>query len=224
MSKKFYHIPLQKMRLFLKNNKSELNATLKNYDASMYAKNFGRAYYELEIEEFILFFKIDANLGYALKTINYFHSEVFLKILYEQLNFEQFEGTNISDKEIFYIIVYLYKKYKPKEFHTFIHSFMLHFFSSSQDSSKLYVNHKDMLNTLVTQNKGVLKETFGESEGKSYFKLTLNESFTMQLEGKSIKTLRKKLYKKFFLYVLDNMEVLIENLPKKQLLGKASEL
>jgi len=107
MAKKFYHIPLQKMREFLKENKSEINSTLKDKELALYSQEFDRTYYELEIEAFILFFKIDANISYALKTINYFKSDTFLKTIYEQLNFPQFtkENKNIKNQDIFYSIV-----------------------------------------------------------------------------------------------------------------------
>lgn len=209
MAKKFYHIPLQKIREFLKENKSEINVTLKDKDLALYSKEFGRTYYELEIEAFIHFFKIDANISYALKTITYFKSDTFLKTIYEQLNFPQFtkENKSITNKDIFYSLSWVYKKYNSQEFHIFVHAFMLHFFSSQKESSQVFVDYQAMLKSLVSQNNSTLKESFGEKEKKSYFRLTLNDDFKMELQGNSIKTLRKKVYKKFFLYVIDNNNV-----------------
>lgn len=226
MAKKFYHIPLQKMREFLKENKSDINSVLTKKELLTYRVSFGKSHYFLEIEKFIEFFKIDINLPYSLKTIHYFESETFLKIIYEQLNFEQYKLStySVSDKDMFFSIVWLYQKHKPQEWHQFIHSFMLHFFSSLKESSQVFIDYQSMLKTLVSQNKATLKESFGEKDNQSYFKLILNDDFSIELYGKSIKTLRKKVYKKFFLHLLDNSELFISKESNKEEAYKMLEM
>jgi hypothetical protein len=49
-----------------------------------------------------------------------------------------------------------------------------------------------------------IKESFGEDEeGKSYFKIYCDGLITVEIHGNSIKTLRKKAYKKLCFILLD---------------------
>ena len=83
MAKHFYHIPLQNTLAFIKTHKSTLNTTMRDKKTLEYYKQLGKSYYTLQVETFVEFFKIDKELDYALKTLEYFHSSLFIAELYK---------------------------------------------------------------------------------------------------------------------------------------------
>ncbi len=100
MPKHIYHIPLQKIQIFIKEHQEDLKSSLSDSHIYKYYKVLGKAYYLLEIEKFIKDFKIDKNLNFALQTINYFSCENFLNQLYTLL------GVKIKNRDVFYCFIY----------------------------------------------------------------------------------------------------------------------
>jgi hypothetical protein len=91
MAKHILHISIKKAQLFIKNQKREFNSILKEKKYIEYYKILGKGYYTIEIEKFIKFFKIDKDITYALKNIEYFNSKFFIKEIAKILNFSQFK-------------------------------------------------------------------------------------------------------------------------------------
>lgn len=191
MPKKLYHTPLQDIHTFIKNYKNKISNTLQDNQKKEYYKTFSKAYYDIEIEKFIHFYKIDSDISHALKTINFFKSQSFLKRVYELLNFEQFDG---DEKELFYIFLYFLKNIDNELFEKFIPKLFLHFFDSNK-TNNININYKEIAQTLSNQLHKTLKESFAQKDEYAYFKLILDEKEVVSLEGKSIKTMRKKAYK-----------------------------
>lgn len=109
MAKKVYHIPLDESRRFIQEHKSDFHRLTGDRRFLEYAKRFGRARYDERIEAFLIFFKIDKELGYALKTLNHFSSDTFLHEVYALLNFAQFALKSKSEaREFFYGFCYLF--------------------------------------------------------------------------------------------------------------------
>ncbi len=115
MSKHIYHLPLQKIQIFIKEHQESLKSSLNDTYIYEYNKNLGKAYYLLELERFIKIFKIDKNINFALKTIKYFSSEKFFEQIYKLLQLK------IKNRDLFYCFVYILKN-KDK---TFLKAFFL---------------------------------------------------------------------------------------------------
>ena len=205
MAKHFYQIPLQKTLTFIKEHKSSLNTLATDKKMLEYHKQLGKSYYTLQVETFIDFFKIDKELDYALKTIEYFNSSVFVSELHKVLNFSQFEleANKVENKAFFYAFCYLYAKRDAESFELFIQKTFLHYHSAFNSESNIHIDHKEMCHTLTKTKKVSIKESFGEEGETSFFKLLLDEKLVVEEKGKRIKTLRKKAYKKLFYYLID---------------------
>ncbi|MEA3522699.1 MAG: hypothetical protein U9R50_06965 [Campylobacterota bacterium] len=208
MAKKVYHIPLQDARLFMHEHKAVLNRLLSDKQFLEYAKRFGKGYYDAQIEAFVTFFKIDKDLGYALKTINHFSAESFLDDAYKLLNFSQyvFEKHKCSERNFFYGFCYVFEKENPELFHKLMQKFFLHFHESLNSDSNITINYQEMAKSLAVSRKLTLKESFGEDEKGAFFQLLLTKEPLIVERGKSIKTLRKKAYKKLFFYLINQDE------------------
>ena len=175
MAKHIYHLPLEKVKTFIKDNKATLNEVQNDKYIFEYRKNFGKSYYDLELEKFIEFFKINKNHSYAIKNIKYFTSDKFLQELYKLINIEQFKLDNIKQREFFYNFVFTLQK-KDKEL--FFHKIFLHFHTSINESSNINIDYQDLSKTIAKNRNIKLKESFGEGEDKksvtthpSYFTL-----------------------------------------------------
>ena len=208
MAKHLYHIPLQNTLTFIKTHKSTLNTFLKNKKLLAYHAQLGKSYYTLEVETFITFFKIDKELDYALKTLEYFHSSVFMAELYKVLNFSQFEleAHKVQSKEFFYAFCYVYAKHDAQNFALFIDKTFLHYHTAFNAESNIHIDHKEMSHTLAKGKKLSIKESFGEEGEESFFTLRLNDALVVEEKGKRIKTLRKKAYKRLFYVLLETEE------------------
>ena len=205
MAKKFYHIPLQKTLQFIKKSKPELNTFCTDKKQLEYRKLLGKSYYYLQIEEFISFFKIDKDLTYALKTIEYFNSIIFLDEVFKSLNFSQFnlEESKVNPKDFFYAFCYIYFQNSTEDFGLFMQKTFLHYHAAFNNNSNININHKEMCHTLAKSKNMVLKESFGEEGESSFFKILLNDQVIIHEKGKLIKTLRKKAYKNLFYHLID---------------------
>ena len=196
MAKKVYHIPLQQTLEFIKANKAELKYMLNNTKLLEYNKLLGKSYYCLEIEKFINFFKIDKDPTFRLKTLEYFNSIKFLEEIYKLLNFS-------NQKDFFYSFCYVLNKKIPKLFELFMQKVFLHYHTAFNKNSNITIDYKEMALTLIKSKNITIKESFGENEENSFFKILLDDKIVIDERGKLIKTLRKKAYKNLFYYLLD---------------------
>jgi hypothetical protein len=132
MAKKLYHLPLQRIKTFLAHQKSTLHSNIKNSKKLEYAKRFGKASYLLEVERFICFLKIEKNLDHALKLINYFESETFIKELSTLMGIESFcEGR----REHLYLVLHHLKEHESELFSSFLQQCFMHFYTSQTPSN-----------------------------------------------------------------------------------------
>ena len=205
MAKKIYNIPLSKVQVFIKEHRTVLNKILSNKQYLEYVKRFGKSYYDQEIESFITFFKIDKDIPYALKTVNYLSSNSFYEEIFALLNFSQFDFDKykIAQRDFFYGFCYVLKKRDDELLKTLLAKLFLHFHSSQNENSNININFKEMTKALAKTNKLLIKESFGEDENSWYFKIFVDGKDFIELRGKSIKTLRKKAYRKLFYHLLD---------------------
>ena len=205
MAKKVYHIPLQQTLQFIKKNKAELNNLTTDKKLLEYSKLLGKSHYHLEIERFIHFFKIEKDITHSLNTIEYFNSAKFIDEIFNLLTFSQFDldKSEINYKDFFYGVCYIFSKNNSKLFELFMQKIFLHFHTTFNPNSNIKIDYKDMSITLIKSKKYTLKESFGEDKNGSYFKILLDEKIVIDERGKLIKTLRKKVYKKLFYYLID---------------------
>ena len=192
MSKKLYHLPLKKIDIFIKKEKNTIIKSIKNSKKLEYSKYFGKASYLLEIERFILFFKIEKNLDYALKLINYFKSDNFLVELINIMNLKSFcEGK----KEHLYLILYYLKAYESELFKGFLQQSFMHFYTTQTESRK--EDLIGLIKALAKIKKINMKESFGEVGNEAYFKIIVDGKILVDEKGKSIKKLKKYAYLEF---------------------------
>jgi len=205
MAKKFYSVPLEKARVFIKEYRSDIDKLTRDKKTLEYNKLLGKAYYTVAIENFINFFKIDKNTKYALSTLEYFNSIEFIDALYKHLNFTQFdlEQNKINKKDFFYAFCTVFSKKDRELFNSLFEKLFLHYHSAFNKQTDINIDYKEMAKSLAVSKKLKIKESFGELEGSCYFKIALDEKIVIDMQGNSIKTLRKKGYKELFLYILD---------------------
>ncbi len=208
MAKHFYHIPLQNALQFVKQHKTWLNRVAQHPKERTYYALLGKSYYNLQIEEFIHFFKIDKNIDATLKSVEYFHSIGFIGTMHKVLNFSQFQVDKDKEmkKSFFYAFCYRYAKEEAEGFELFIQKTLLYYHTSFNTESNISINHQDICHTLAKSRHITIKESFGE-EGKGvFFKLFLDGAITIEEKGKRIKTLRKKAYKRLLYVILERGE------------------
>lgn len=205
MAKHFYHIPLHNALGFIKAHKSQLNQLTQNKKQLEYNKLLGKSYYLLQLETFVSFFKIDKDLDYALKTMEYFNSVLFLDTLSKSMNFSQFKllENQVQNKDFFYAFCYLYAQQSPEAFVHFMQKTFIHYHTAFNQNTTTKIDHKEMCQTLLKSKKMTVKESFGENEKGSFFKILMDDKVIISEKGKVIKTLRKKVYKNLFYYLLD---------------------
>ncbi len=220
MAKKLYQIGFTSIRNYISSHKSLINKNIKNSETHELAKVFGRSFYEIAIKDFFTGYKIDRNPKYALQVLNVFKSFNFINNLYVHLELNMFEDTthvkklnqlSINDyqKSIFYCFVYFIctgtdaqkEDIKRK---VFLHYF-LHHISVIIPKTDTYLNYKDMTLSYIKGKNVSIKESYkidSDSENVN-FKILLNEQIKINLDGNSVKTLRKKAYKQVFFYLID---------------------
>jgi len=206
MAKYFYHVPLQKAHAFIKREKTELNRFCTDRQLLSYVQQLGKCYYLMEVESFITFFKIDKEIGYALKTISHFQSMEYIEKMNTSLHFSQFllEKNSIDPKAFFYAFCYLYAKNEPEEFGQFIQKSCIHYHSAFQPESPIEIKYREICKVLAKNRKITLRESFGEEGDEAYFRLFIDGRLVVEERGKRIKTLRKKAYKKLFYRLIDS--------------------
>ena len=203
MARKLYSIHYEKVAHFVKVNKPEIKAHLSSASFE-YAKLFGNAQYEIRIKNFIEQFKIEKDKSYALEVISYFKSVVHIEKMLAHIGLTTFMDKN--PKELFYVFVYILEHSKDEDIKDifFYQSFLFYVFSLNK-SSNIIIDHKKMsLSLMKTSYPDItIKESFGETDSDAYFTLSLSNGDVIKEIGASIKTLRKKAYKKLFFNLLD---------------------
>jgi len=155
--------------------------------------------------------------------LNIFKSNHFINELYNYLNLNRFEDeiyikksnqSSINDyqKSIFYSFTYfLYTNINSAkediQAKLFSHYF-LHHISTINTKTNTSLNYKDMTEGYIKGKDFKVKESYkiDDTTKNVNFKILLNGKIKINLDGKSIKTLRKKAYKEIFFYILDNQE------------------
>ncbi len=208
MAKHFYYIPLQNALQFVRSYKTLLNRLSKYPKECTYYAYLGKSYYNLQIEKFFHFFKIDKNIDSALKNMEYFNSINFINNMHQVLNFSQFDIAEKKEekKSFFYAFCYLYAKNEADSFELFIQKTLLHYYTGFNTETNIQIDHQDICYTLAKSRKINIKESFGEEEKEAFFKLYLDGVIAIEERGKRIKTLRKKAYKRL-LYKLLEMKI-----------------
>jgi len=198
MSKKLYHIPLIQTIKFIENNKDILNNYTNNKSSLEYFKLLGKSYYYLEIEEFIKFFKINKDIDYALNSMEYFNSKIFLDKIYQHLNFSQFDlkENNISQKDFFYAFCYLFYQKNIELFKFLLQKIFIHYHTTFNPKTKIYIDYKELSHLIIQRDNRTIRESFGEDNNSSFFKIFIDDKLVIDKRGKNIKTLRKIVYKK----------------------------
>jgi len=205
MARHFYHIPLEKARHFIKTHRSELNAYLADTKLMTYHAIAGKGRWSLEIERFIGFFHIDDDIAYALRTMEYFLSKEFAQEMARILNFEQFSLTECHKniKHLFFAFCHLYALKDSEAFALFAEKSFIRYHAPFNRATDVKIDYKEMSRVLAQHRGKSLKESFGENTEGSYFRLFLDGAVCVEEQGKSIKTLRKKAYRKLFRLLLD---------------------
>jgi len=203
MAKKIYHIPLEKTRTFIKLHKEELASLYANTARIEYAARLGGARYALRIEAFVSFFGLDRNGETALETFERFSTEAFLSQAGEMLNLSQFAtGNNPSLR--FYGLCYTLWQYDEALFEQLLEKLFIHFHPQCAPASDIRIDYKEIAQTLAALKHLRIKESFGKDDEGAYFKLFVQDLLHVLERGSSIKTLRKKAYKKLCTILLDN--------------------
>jgi len=195
MAKKLYHLPLLKVQNFMQEHKSAITTLLGNPQKKEYTKRFTKARYLLEIEQFLKTFHIDKELAHALKLLSYFESEAFYKVLFRLLKLESFGESKPS--EILMIALSVLHKHDEKLYTQFLEYTFIHYHTEQTAKSKIHIDYQGIAKHLAKQQKLDFKESFGEENGQAFFNLYSGDTLLVGKNGKSIKTLRKQVYKMF---------------------------
>jgi hypothetical protein len=190
----------------------------------------GRAYYEIAIFEFVKQYKIDQDVAYTVQVLNLFKRYDFVKMMYDYLHLNRFEDSNYIKKadenltklyhqNIFYTFVYwLFDDSKdtqtPKVKDKLFNHYFLHYLSTFNSQSSINLNYKDMSLAYIKGKDITIKESYKSDETSKIvdFKLLVEaknqeiKNYIINIRGKSIKTLRKKAYKKLFMKLIEEMD------------------
>ena len=225
MAKHLYHIGFNSIKQYISQNKSILNSYISDNDKIQVSKLFGKAYYEVAMYEFMKAYKIINDTKYSLQVLNVFKSNLFVDTLFSHLGLDMFENIanknknmNRDKKAIFYTFVYFLfengndekESIKDKLFR----HYFLHYLSTMNKETSTNINFQDMTKSYIKsmKNKNItLKESYKILENKEdmedkkvIFYILIDKKVIITLEGKSIKTLRKKAYKKIFFWLIDS--------------------
>jgi len=204
MAKKLFQVSFKKVISLYQENLTNFNKLLKDKKYLELNKLFGKAYYLLEIKNFTHYFKMDKDIEYELKTIENFNSKNFIEDIAKRLNFSFFELQNIPTKDFFFAFLNLIKELDQELFSYFLQKLFLHYHHSFKTSSNVNIKFQEMAVSLSKFKKINFKESFGEKDNQSYFKIIVDDKIIVSKNSNSIKTARKKAYKEFFYWLLDN--------------------
>lgn len=202
MAKKFYAIGCEKVKNYCNTNRSKIKDTLSSFPQEL-QKEFGQSYYKLEILKFFKKHSIHKNTHKANKLFEYFCSQEF--ILQNIANFALIEFVPKEQKQDEHFLLSFYyrfcfvffeKIYDETLAHALFEANFLHFASMQNTPTNINIDYQLICKNILKPK--VPKESFGESEDGVFFKLVVDSKELVNLQGSSIKTLRKKAYKELF--------------------------
>lgn len=203
MAKKFYSIGFGTVKVFIFEKKKYFRQIITNETSFEINAIFGKAYYDKAILDFFKMHSILKDPRRAFDIHRHLHSANFIKDilfhsgLYGLLSPDEKEKHTSDDtiRKYFYGFVYLfYEKYYDEKIALFLfEQNFLHFVSTLNENKGIRVNHEAIFKELLKPK--VVKESFGENEKGTFFKIILENDILAEIEGASIKTLRKKAYK-----------------------------
>ncbi|CAA6803786.1 MAG: Unknown protein [uncultured Sulfurovum sp.] len=180
-------------------HKSTITTLLGNPQKKEYTKRFAKAQYLVQIEQFLKTFRIDKELAHALKLLSYFESEAFYKVLFGLLKLERFEESKPS--EVLMVVLAVLHRHDDKLYAQFLEHTFIHYHTEQTAKSKIHIDYQGIAKHLAKQQKLDFKESFGEENGQAFFNLYSGDELLVGKNGKSIKTLRKQVYKMFVAYL-----------------------
>ena len=211
MAKHHYAIPLHKAHAFIKTSRTKLNTLSANAAKRELYATFGKASFTMEIEAFITFFKIDRDVTHANRIVHHLNSAAFIGELAKRLGFESFVREGSGElKPFFYAFCYLFARYEADDFHHVMQKSFLHVSSAFNKSTPVTIDYEQMAHALAQSKKLEIANSFGEAENGSFFTIRLNGREIVSLQGKKIKTLRKKGYKQLFYHLLELDEATLD--------------
>jgi hypothetical protein len=220
MAKRLYHIGIDKIKTYILNQKSKIAQNIHDKDRFEISKVFGRTYYEVALHDFCMKYKIDKNIKYQLQVINIFKSSQFITDFYNILSltifeeghhFQMIENDTLKDyqKSIFYIFIYFLhtnvNESKKEIADKLLSQYFFHHLSTINKANNIVLNYQNMTRSYIKGKNIVLKESYKIDENVNVnFKIFVNQEVRIDLNGKSVKTLRKKAYKKIFFELIDS--------------------
>ncbi|WP_456401149.1 hypothetical protein [Persephonella sp.] len=221
MGRRLKFIGFDNINRYISEKEEKIQEIINNSTSFEYAKTLGKAIYHLKIKEFIERFKLDKNKSYRLKVFNTLSSFECINELYKRTDFQKLLKGNYDKASIlntFYVVVYqinedLNKETKEDylsrdiEERIFIRYF-LHFYLSTRPDKGRNIDYQNMVKVLLKGKIADIKERTINVNGSVAFILIFNNEEIFNQMGKSIKTLRKKAYKKLFYHILNNPNIL----------------
>jgi hypothetical protein len=210
MSKKLYSIGFDKVKLFIQKHKKEFRAVSNENKTNFLLSTFGKSYYELHILNYFKSHNILKNTPFAIKLLEHFKSldfiiqTIYLSGLDEPLNLTDNQKPNNDEMvQYFYRCCYLLheKLYYPEINSSLFELNFIHHSVQFQSTSNVKKDSKTILTHMLKDK--MPKESFGEDEKGAFFKLIIDGAVIVDLNGKSIKILRKKAYEKLHKMVID---------------------
>jgi hypothetical protein len=194
MAKKRYHLPLHRVRDFIQTHKSDIRSILHDTLQKEYSKRFAKAQYLLELERFLNTFHITKDLPYALKLLSYFESEGFYEMLCGLLGLGEMGEKNKASEVLLILFSLLYRQNEALYVLFLEHTF-IHYYTEQTAKSKIHIDYQSIAKHLAKQQNLELKESFGVDGEIAFFRIYTDGELLVGKEGKSIKTLRKQVYK-----------------------------
>jgi len=194
LAKKRYHLPLNRVRNFIQTHTSDIQSLLHDTLQKEYAKRFAKAHYLIEIESFLGRFHIHKDLPYALKLLSYFESEGFYEMLSELLGLGRWSDDNRTSEVLLVLFSLLHRRDKAL-YVLFLEHIFIHYYTEQTAKSKVHIDYQGIAKHLAKQHNIELKESFGVEGEIAFFRIYADSELLVGKQGKSIKTLRKQVYK-----------------------------
>ncbi len=194
MPKKRYHIIQKKVKSLLGKHKSDVTSYYDKPKLREYRKRLAKAHYLVEVESFLKQFRFTDDTLWALQLLGYFESATFYAQLLTLMECKKDEGIKPSEQALLCLDVL--QSIDKALYQTFLSQCFLHYHSTQTPKSNIVINHQAIADHLAKMQGMTLVESFGEEEGKAFFNLYDDkENFLAGKRGKSIKKLRREVYK-----------------------------
>ena len=203
MAKKLYAINFDTIKAYIAKNNKIFNEISHTEDQNDILWMFGKSYYEFAILKFFKNHAILKQKAYSKTLLHYFTSAEFISQTVEHLGLKQILKKENNPKEqsvkiYFYSFVYIFyeKCFDASIENKLFEQNFLHYSTTIHNPTDIKIDYEKFIKNILKPK--VPKESFGECENGVFFKLILQSKELVSLEGKSIKTLRKKAYKELF--------------------------